>query len=547
MVRKLAVFVLVSSAMPAFAGPDIVFVLDASGSMWGQVDGVAKIATARNVLSGLLADLPEGARVGFVSYGDQREGDCDDVTVVSGLGKTSPGALATRLRDIQPKGKTPIARSLDRAGQLFAEGEGGQIVLVSDGIETCGGDPCATAEALATRGVDLRIHVVGFDVDDETREQLACVAEKGKGRYFDARDVAGFETAIAEVKQEVEEALVRVEVEALAHASAGGQGKATGVELTPGDVLTVRADAADTWSVGTDQPYSRESNAEGLREHYGPLASGGLSAPFGSLVGRLGAGPFFLVGTSYRGKVEEGGELFLYCWDDHSEDNSGSISVAIGVGPPGQDGLRAHWSFDSCDARDLVGRHHGTVHGDPECVEGMSGSALRFDGVDDHVVIEDGEAGNLTGDVSVVFWMKPASVEGRVLEKDRGQYWVVSLRPEGPVLWLRDEDQLGEPKAAIPVVPRDETADIVERWSFVAFVKRGDEFATFLDGEPVAVEATGMSSIVSSAPMVFGRSDYWKSQYFTGILDEVRLYDEALTEKEIQELYRLADRERSDG
>jgi len=51
------------------------------------------------------------------------------------------------------------------------------VVLVSDGIETCGGYPCQTAGQLKTKGVDVIIHVVGFDVDQKAAEQLACIAE----------------------------------------------------------------------------------------------------------------------------------------------------------------------------------------------------------------------------------------------------------------------------------------------------------------------------------------------------------------------------------
>lgn len=128
-----------------------------------------------------------------------------------------------------------------------------------------------------------------------------------------------------------------VEVAARANSSSGGSGKAIGFELGAGDLLTVRVDPGDTWSAGDDQPHSRESNADGLQQNYGLHLSGNLSAPFGSLVGRIGSGPFFVIGTSFEAEVKESGPLLLYYWDSDAFNNSGSVTAVIGVsraGPP---------------------------------------------------------------------------------------------------------------------------------------------------------------------------------------------------------------------
>jgi hypothetical protein len=84
-------------------------------------------------------------------------------------------------------------------------GERNAVVLVSDGEDTCGGDPCAGAAALASAGLNLKIHVVGFDVNREQRAQLECIADKGGGLYFQADDSAGLEKALAQVKVAVTE------------------------------------------------------------------------------------------------------------------------------------------------------------------------------------------------------------------------------------------------------------------------------------------------------------------------------------------------------
>lgn len=186
------------------AASDILFILDGSGSMWGQIDGTAKIDTARTTLRALLDDVPADARLGLITYGDRDEKSCTDVTYANPLG-SSREAVKSTVGQLRPLGKTPIDMALDLGLRKLAETEpfdvAKSLVLVSDGIETCDGDPCDTAGLAKVNGVDLRIHVVGFDVDAAAREQLECIAEHGGGKYFDAADTSGFEQAMAAVVQ----------------------------------------------------------------------------------------------------------------------------------------------------------------------------------------------------------------------------------------------------------------------------------------------------------------------------------------------------------
>lgn len=194
-------------AFPALSVADtnMLFILDGSNSMWGQVDGVAKIVTAKDVLGKLMTDLPPETKAGLMAYG-HRTADCTDVEVLSSFGTDSTAELVNKLNTITPKGKTPIGYSLLKAGRLFEglKNQNNHVVLISDGIETCGGDPCKTAGSLAKAGIDVRVHVVGFDVNKEERRQLECIAEAGGGRYFHASSTKGLNEAVAEVKEEVQ-------------------------------------------------------------------------------------------------------------------------------------------------------------------------------------------------------------------------------------------------------------------------------------------------------------------------------------------------------
>ena len=199
------VLLAVSGAPEARAeGSDILFVLDGSGSMWGQIDGVAKIETARETLTRLLNDLPGEARLGLMAYGATSKTSCEDVAVLNAIG-SDRGAIKKSIAGLQPLGKTPIQASLAQGIELLAKAEPTDtrksLVLISDGVETCGGDPCAMARSAAASGVDMKLHVVGFDVDSETRAQLQCIAEEGGGQYFNASDTAGFAAAMRQVAQ----------------------------------------------------------------------------------------------------------------------------------------------------------------------------------------------------------------------------------------------------------------------------------------------------------------------------------------------------------
>ena len=188
---------------PGLAETNMLFILDGSNSMWGQVEGVAKIKTAQDVLADLVADLPKSTKVGLMVYGHRSRESCDDIEILSSIGQDTPAELVKKIRSIQPTGKTPIANAL--FGSLIAfskfEGQNNHVVLISDGIETCGGDVCMAASVIANANIKPRVHVVGFDVGAKERAQLECIPKMGNGQYFSAANAGELKKAIAQVKQ----------------------------------------------------------------------------------------------------------------------------------------------------------------------------------------------------------------------------------------------------------------------------------------------------------------------------------------------------------
>lgn len=175
-----------------------VLVLDVSGSMWSKLGGETRIEAARRALARLIRGLPAGSQVGIVAYGHRREADCKDIEVVAPLAPLAAEGLIAKVNALTPKGKTPIAAAVTAAFRVAAD-RPANVILVSDGLETCDPDPCATVARLAASDTDLVLHVVGFGLGgEESPAQLECLAQAGRGRYFDAADAAGLEAALNE-------------------------------------------------------------------------------------------------------------------------------------------------------------------------------------------------------------------------------------------------------------------------------------------------------------------------------------------------------------
>ena len=120
------------------------------------------------------------------------------------IGPVDPKEVAQIVDAISPKGKTPLTAAVRKAAdELRYEENRATVILVSDGEETCGGDPCAVARELEAAGIDFTVHVVGFDLTDEETENLRCMAESTGGRLLKADNAHELELAMSVVKKEV--------------------------------------------------------------------------------------------------------------------------------------------------------------------------------------------------------------------------------------------------------------------------------------------------------------------------------------------------------
>jgi Ca-activated chloride channel homolog len=173
----------------------ILFLFDGSGSMYGVWEKEQKINIAKKVLTHLvdsLGNLPD-VEIALRAYGHsspKSNQDCKDTKLEVPFGPNNKEKIKEKLKEIVPKGTTPIAYSLSMAAGDFPPSKNVRniVVLITDGIEECHGDPCAVSIALQKRGVILKPFIIGLDIDEEFGKQLECA-----GNFFNASNVAAFE------------------------------------------------------------------------------------------------------------------------------------------------------------------------------------------------------------------------------------------------------------------------------------------------------------------------------------------------------------------
>ena len=175
-------------------------VLDASNSMWGRIAGETKFDIARKAVLDFGSAFPPDQHMGLTVYGHRQKDRCSDIETVLEVGAPDKKKLSATLGSLTPRGKTPLAQSIQHAAEaLDYRKRAATIILVSDGLETCHADPCAATEQLAKDAKDLTVHVIGFDMRPAERAQLKCIAAAGHGKFMLAATAPELALALAAV------------------------------------------------------------------------------------------------------------------------------------------------------------------------------------------------------------------------------------------------------------------------------------------------------------------------------------------------------------
>ncbi|MFV8816683.1 hypothetical protein [Haliea sp. E17] len=183
----------------ASGGTAIELILDASGSMLQRVDGKRRIAIAREVLTDAVRkQIPAGTPLALRVFG-HREIDSCRTDLEIPLAPLDPAAAANTIGGIQAMNlaRTPIADSLAAVETDLQGRKSSVVILVTDGEETCEGDPAAVIEALRDKGFDVNLNIVGFAIGDpELASQFESWAALGNGRYYAADNREGLQDAL---------------------------------------------------------------------------------------------------------------------------------------------------------------------------------------------------------------------------------------------------------------------------------------------------------------------------------------------------------------
>lgn len=181
------------------AADRVVIVLDASGSMWAQIDGKPKLEIARESLRTVLQSVPADTEIGFVAYGHREKGSCEDIELIVPPQAGSAAAVSAAADSLKFIGKTPLTSAVKQAAEALKYTEDkATVILITDGLETCKGDPCALGKELRAAGVDFTVNVVGFGLTADEGKHVACLADNTGGKYIQASDEQALQDALVE-------------------------------------------------------------------------------------------------------------------------------------------------------------------------------------------------------------------------------------------------------------------------------------------------------------------------------------------------------------
>ena len=176
-------------------------VVDASRSMWGRMHGEPKMSVAKEILWDVSYWFPEDLDLALRVYGStspSESADCADSALLVPFANENRGPIRAAIEGLRPLGQTPIAYALKQASRDFGtRTDDRAVVLVTDGIESCGGDPVQAARELRDQGII--VHVIGFGLGnaaDEDTASLQSIAYASGGRYVTAGSAEELKVAL---------------------------------------------------------------------------------------------------------------------------------------------------------------------------------------------------------------------------------------------------------------------------------------------------------------------------------------------------------------
>jgi hypothetical protein len=174
-------------------------VRDASRSMWAKIGVTSKVGLVRISLGQALGDYQDKVAFGLVAFGHRPASACGDNQVLAKSGELTPKTQSTLLFGFKPQSNKPIAASLTAAAEAAQSKTGAlDIVLITDGSDSCKADICTTAQALKQTSPGLRIHVLAFAAKtSDDAKSLDCIAEASGGQFIAATNAEELKRGLA--------------------------------------------------------------------------------------------------------------------------------------------------------------------------------------------------------------------------------------------------------------------------------------------------------------------------------------------------------------
>ncbi|MGM9945553.1 MAG: VWA domain-containing protein [Lysinibacillus sp.] len=183
-----------------------ILLLDASSSMLSSVDNQPKIDIAKNAVKRFANTLGSDSNISLIVYGhggtqsnSDKQLSCSTIDEIVPMGSFKEEPFSKAVNGVEAKGWTPLAAAIKKAHQLSMNYDGNIIVyIVSDGKETCDGDPIKEASEFVNNEETRHVNIIGFDVDQEAENQLKAVADAGNGEYISADTIEDLNSSITQ-------------------------------------------------------------------------------------------------------------------------------------------------------------------------------------------------------------------------------------------------------------------------------------------------------------------------------------------------------------